>query len=347
MLTKVLQVGSGSMGTRRLRDVSARSDVELALLETSDERRQQAQARFGVTGFATMEEALAWGPQAMIISTPPQTHRELVAVAIERGLHFFSEAELFPTDYRVIERAVAEKGIVAAPSNTLLFLPVFDELRRIVRDELDAVHAYSYMLSVDTANWHPGEGKEYYARSRSTNGTREMVVFDLSALSYAFGLPQDASGVLRAGGELGGDREDTWALQLRLAGGGAGHLVVSGGSPQTIRKGAAVGRNGTVEFDLASGQIDCRMPALGIDRVVRTGSIADVLEPTYKREIDTFLGAVAGNAAWPHDYRTACLVAGTLAAAERSARSGRLERVDPEALPAPLPDQYEVAGGNQ
>lgn len=340
MMKRVLQVGSGSMGTRRLRDLSARGDVEIALLEMRDDRRRLATDRFGIPGFSAMESALAWNPDMMIISTPPHTHAQLVELALRQGLPFFCEAELFPYNYLEVERLSAEKRILAAPSCSLKFLPVIQQLTEIVKEQLGALHSYYFCLSVDTKNWHVGEGMEYYARNRSTNGTREMVVFELITLSHVFGVPVDVAGTVRAGGELGPNMEDTWSLQMRLNNGGTGQLVVHGGSPQMMRTGMAIGANGFIEFDLFSGKIVRNLAKLGIRDTLQCGALEDVLESVYATEIGLFVDCVCGKAEWPHDYRKASVLSGTLAAAEKSAITGQIRQVDPAFLPAQFPDQY-------
>ncbi|MBO9607138.1 MAG: Gfo/Idh/MocA family oxidoreductase [Paenibacillaceae bacterium] len=343
-ISKVLQIGSGSMGTRRLRDLSARrdarGDVQLALLEARDDRREAAANRFGINGFATPEEALAWGPDAIVISTPPDAHAPYVELAMQQGLSFFSEADIWTYDYAVVERAVREKGIVAAPSCTFYFLPVVQRLRDVVREDLGKLHAYAMCLSVDAPGWHPGEGAEYYARRRSTAPGREMVPFELIGLGYVFGEPRAVSGTVGRRGELAMDSEDTWCLQMELESGATGQLAVLMASPQTVRKGIAVGSNGIVEFDLAAGTIVRRLPGRGIDDTLPCGTIAERLEATYAAEINTFLDAAQGKREWPFSYRQSGMLTGTLAAAERSAVSGRTEPVDPLKPPALLPDQY-------
>ena len=325
------------MGTRRMRDLSGRADVEIALLEIQITRQQNAIDRFGVICFSDIESALAWGPDTFIISTPPDKHAQYIDLALQHGFNFFSEAELFPYDFREIERVSQNKQIVAVPSCTFNFLPMLKELQRIVKEELGAIHAYSYCLSVDVANWHPGEGVEFYAHNRSTNGTREMVSFELLGLSSVFGIPLNASGILRCGGELGPDFEDTWSIQMLLDNGGIGQLLVFGGSPQSLRNGQAIGANGSIEFDLMTGKIIRRFPKLGINDTIE---FAIDFELVYKDEISTFIDVIKGNAKWPYDYRKACTLSGTLAAAEKSAITGCVEKVDPTFLPAQLPDQY-------
>lgn len=344
-INKVLQIGSGSMGTRRLRDLSARGDVQLALLEERDDRREAAMRKFGIPGFAGVDEALAWGPDAIVISTPPHAHAPYVELALRQGLAFFCEADIWTYDHTVIERATREKGIVAAPSCTFYFLPVVRELRRVVGEELGKLHMYAMCLSVDAPGWHPGEGAEYYARSRSTAPGREMVPFELIGLDYVFGEPRTVSGTVGRRGELAMESEDTWCLQMELESGATGQLAVLMASPQTVRKGIAVGSNGIVEFDLTSGTIARRLPTLGIDDTLQCGTIAERLEAVYADEIHAFVDAARGKRDWPFSYRKGAMLTGTLAAAERSAIIGRAERVDPAKPPAKLPDLYNTGEG--
>lgn len=339
---RVLQVGSGSMGTRRMRDVSARGDAEIALLETQEHFAKRAVDRFGVQWMTEEDAALAWNPEAIIISSPPATHAHYVQLALRHGLHFFCEAELFPYDFREIERVCQQKHIIAAPSCTEKFGPTFIKLQDIVKEQLGAVHTYTYTTSLHIrANRPIGTGKEYYAFNRHTNGTREIVPWALIALSGLFGMPTAANGFLRSGGEFFEGYEDTWSAQLKLDNGALGQLVFTGASPATYTRIAAVGTNGWIECDPAAGHIRRKLPALGIDDTLYCPPSGQVWETVYAKEIGAFMDAVRGKAAFPHDYRTACVLSGTLAAVERSALSGRVEPVDPTRLPALLPDQYE------
>ena len=51
MKVRVLQIGAGSMGMRRLRDFTARGDVELALFDIRQDRRKRVENHFGIKTF--------------------------------------------------------------------------------------------------------------------------------------------------------------------------------------------------------------------------------------------------------------------------------------------------------
>jgi predicted dehydrogenase len=328
---KILQIGAGSMGTRRLRDLHKQPGVQVTLFDGRPDRRATAQARFGVATAGSLDEALANEPDALVISTPPDQHDDYIRLALDTGRHFFCEADIWTYDHRTVTAAT---NIVAAPSCTLYFHPFVQELRRVVSEELGALHTYGYLLSVDAPSWHPGEGTEYYARHQATAPAREMVPFELIALGHVFGPALAVSGrVVRRGGlDLPGP--DSWSLQLELESGATGQLSVVMASPQTVRQGWAIGDRGFARFDLLAGTME-------------TGSATRFVcdwqqeyEPMYGREISAFLAAVRGEAPWPYSYATAAGVCGTLAAAELSMLTGRAERVDPDHQPAALPGAY-------
>lgn len=343
-MIRILQLGGGSMGTRRMRDLTARKDVVVALHDARQDRRARAKNRFGIETFDSLDAALAWNPDALSISTPPDTHAAYVDLAMERGLHHFCEANIWTPDCRRVERVSSEKKLVCAPSNSLCFLPIVPELKRIVREELGALHLYQMTLSTYMPGWHPDEGNEFYARHRSTAAAREMVPFDLLALNEIFGPAQRVAGAVSRRGELSNKSEDTWSLQMQLTSGAHAQFTVLMACPTTWRAGWCLGNNGLVEFDLATGRIARHLPAKGIEDDRRdcggTMSPGGVLEAAYRREIDTFVDAIQGKCDWPYPYRTTTVATATLAAAERSAVTGQWRSVDPEQQPARLPDEY-------
>ena len=349
---RVLQVGGGSMGTRRMRDLTALSTsrphdpIEIRLLDARADRRDAARDRFGITGVSTLAEGLDFEPDALVVSTPPHLHQEFVAAALERGSHVFCEADIWPFPAELVRRAQAARStLVAAPSATLRFQPVIQEVSRIVHEEIGTVHAFGYLLSVDAPSWHPGEGLEYYARHRPTAPAREMTAFELIALQGIFGPAASVSGLVQQSGRLGTDAEDTYALQYRTESGGAGNLTVVMASPQVVRRGWAIGDHGVVHFDLLAGTVDRQLPGRVTDR--RTiCDWATTLEQVYRAEMSTFIAATERAAEWPFTYGESNLVCSTLAAAELSTLTGRIERVELDLGPAHTPDAYPLPTGS-
>lgn len=334
---RILQIGAGSMGTRRMRDLVAREDVELALLDFREDRRAKAVERFGIPAFAEKNLAFKWSPEALVISTPPDHHDEYVELALDLGIHHFCEENIWTYDPDVIERASKEKGLVCAPSCSFHFLPIVRKMKALIDEGMiGSLHSYQMMLSTYMPGWHPEEGNEFYARNRNTAAGREMVPFELVWLNHVFGAPKFVNGMLGRFGNLDSVYEDSWSLQLSLDPSGIGALTVLQGAFPVVRRGMCVGESGAMDFDLVSGRLLINGRENEDAIVIECGSSSDVLENTYFEEINTFVDAVNGRRAWPHSYRHSAIATATLASAEASAATSAKIAVDPSVQPASL-----------
>lgn len=325
---KILQIGAGSMGTRRMRDMSARGDIELAIFDQRADRRAIATERFGAVPFATIESAMQWGPEALTISTPPDAHEPYVRLALDRGLHSFSEANIWTYDPSQVERATIRHRIVTAASCSMRFLPSVKKLRELVDNELgDLVH-YHMTLAFTAADWHPSEGNEYYARHPATAPAREMLAFEAEYLNYLFGEPESVAGSVTRRADHPGHPHDTWTLQARLVRGGTASFFSTMASPVDNRAGEAIGLGGRLSWNIMTGDVRFTSAGSRTTQEFATGRMLDVLEGAYDEEIGTFVEAVRGRVAWPYSYRDNSVATAMIAAVERSQITGRWERVD-------------------
>ena len=142
---KVLQLGCGSMGTRRLRDLAPRTDVALRLYDARADRRAAAFSRFHVEGFTSLEAALGWQPDALVISTPPGTKGSLAQWALAHGVHHFVEADIW--SYGVAAEAARQPNLVSAPSLSFAFLPVVRALIERVPETIGRLLGYQFGLA--------------------------------------------------------------------------------------------------------------------------------------------------------------------------------------------------------
>jgi len=333
---KVLQIGAGSMGTRRMRDIAGRKDVEPALFDLREDRRKNAAARFGITVFSDKSAAFAWKPEILIISTPPDRHDEYIRLALDKGLHHFCEENIRTFDYRKVETVSKEKSLVSAPSCSFHFLPMVQKIKEVLDSgEIGNLHACQITLSTYQPSWHPGEGKEYYARNRDTAAGREMVPFELVWMNHVFGTPVSVNGITGRSGKLPGGSEDSWSAQMRLKSGGIETLTVLHGAHPIIRRGLCICESGSLDFNLISGELILNSEGSEEQRIP-CGSSSEVLESTYFNEINTFIDTVRGAETWPHSYYHSALATAALAALEESAKSGICTEVEVERQPDKL-----------
>ena len=78
---KALVVGGGSIGRRHLKNLAALRVGPLGVVEVQRETRERVRAELGVEAFATLAEGLGWGPQFVVIATPPHLHIEQAVAA--------------------------------------------------------------------------------------------------------------------------------------------------------------------------------------------------------------------------------------------------------------------------
>ncbi len=327
------------MGTRRLRDLNINPDIQLGLLDERADRRERARARFGIPVYAHIDDAMAWTPEALVISTPPGTKKPFIDLALERGLHHFSEADIWSYDAPTIERISRDKMLISAPSCSFAFLPLVQQIAPLIRSELGKLLSYQAFMATYMPSWHPGEGTEYYARHRNTAPAREMICFELHWLQRLFGPAVSVTGDFAKYGKLPENTEDTWSISQRLRGGSLGQLSITMACPTDYRRGTCFGTNGFLTWDINSGDYSWQIDGQNLQRE-NAGRTSEVIEPTYAAEISTFIAAIQGRGTWPHPYAASQQASATLAAAEHSSIGGGWVPVVPDRSPDPAPPSH-------
>src|SRR2546421_6073779 len=250
---RVLVVGLGSMGNRRLRNLAHLGEPDVAAFEPDPERRQQAEQR-GVPVFETFERALEWGPDALVISTPPDRHHEYAMAAAAHGLHFFTEASVVPGRTQELIEAVGDQAIVAAPSCTLRFHPGIQLLaRRLEAGAVGRPLAVVHHVGQHLADWHPWEDyRHFYAGRRDTGAARELVVYELNWMTQLFGPIRQVQGIARKVSALELEIDDLYAAIIGFGSGVEGALVVEVISRPAVRPSRVGGEAGTPVWDFGA-----------------------------------------------------------------------------------------------
>ena len=136
---RIVQVGLGAWGGGWL-DVLARAEwVDLVgVADVAADARQRAQDRLSLQPtkvFESLERALdAVAADAVLVTTPPATHHQLVAEALERGCHVLTEKPLATTmaEGRALESAARRADRVLMVSQNYRFQPQVRTARRLV-----------------------------------------------------------------------------------------------------------------------------------------------------------------------------------------------------------------------
>ena len=309
-------VGLGSMGCRRMRDLTALGHEVVGF----DIRPQR-------TELPTLDALFAAGLDGLVISTPPDEHVPLYERALEEGIPFFSEANILTPRPEPLEG----RGY---PSATWRFYAPFAALRRELegQDVLTVHHTYGGWLPA----WHPWESYDafYAGRCRETCAAREMVPFELEWLVWIFGEVESVSATHGARGTWATDIDDTYVLDLAFASGATGSLVIELHQRAPFRLARISCTSVGYHVDVARHELRRFDPEEEggwsvVERLSRS------FETVYYDEIAAFAATVAGEAVYPKTWREDRHLADVLVAAERSqSRGARVEVAELEVLHA-------------
>lgn len=299
---RLVVVGLGSMGKRRIRNLQALGYTELAGVDPRQDRRAEAASLYGIPVFDEFENALAvFAPDALVISTPPDRHMDYAYPAVSKGLHCFIEASVVESERIAgLCELLEEKGLVVVPSCTMHYYPGPMAVREVIRSgKIGKPLNLNYQAGQYLPDWHPWERiQDFYVSQRETGGAREIVPFELTWLNEIFGDPIPLACVREKLTDMDADIDDIYHCILRYPEGMLANITVEVISrPQATRELNVLGTQGRLVF---SAEENCvRYIAVGDEDWTRielgTGTIEQNYinpEEPYVAEMADFIRAV-------------------------------------------------------
>lgn len=206
------------MGKRRIRCLQALGPHNIAGSDIRADRCREANGLYGIVAEQNVTDKMLEEADAVIISTPPHAHAECVARVISRSKPIFIEASVILDDVKQIQEHAQQAGVFVAPSCTLRFHPVIQEITQIISSgKYGAVSNFSYHSGQYLPDWHPWENiRDYYVSHKITGAAREIVPFELTWITDTFGFPDAIRGFFGKTVDLGVDIDDTYSCQMRF-----------------------------------------------------------------------------------------------------------------------------------
>src|SRR5271157_4393702 len=126
---KILVVGLGSMGKRRIRCLQALGYNDIIGFDPRPDRREEAETKYKIK---TISDFNISGIDALIVSTPPDLHTLYLKTAVDNKIPAFAEASV------ILEHAMEiynynKENIFIAPSCTWIFHPLMQKIKSIFR----------------------------------------------------------------------------------------------------------------------------------------------------------------------------------------------------------------------
>lgn len=302
---KLLVIGLGSMGKRRIGLLlKTFKDVELAGVDTSEERRGQVKALYNINTYSSLKLAIETeNPYAVLVCTSPISHGSIILESIREGLHVFSEINLLHNKYDEIIKEADKYNVMLFLSSTLLYRNEIQIIKNFVLEDKSKVN-YRYHVGQYLPDWHPWEDyRNFFVGDKQTNGCREILAIDMPWIINTFGRIKDVKVIKDKISSLEIDYPDNYLILLEHETGNKGVLIVDVVSRKAIRELLVYSENlyltwdgspnGLYKYDL-SDKIMKNIKTY--DNIQKDNKYSDnIIENAYLDELITFINKIRNN----------------------------------------------------
>ena len=298
---KVIVIGLGSMGKRRIRLLSEHKDIEIFGIDSQGSRCDEVKDKFGFKCYVNIAEAVkAENPDAAVISTSPLSHAGIIKECLQNDLHVFTEINLVADGYEENVKLAKEKGLVLFLSSTFLYRKETQTIINKVKDNNSKLN-YVYHVGQYLPDWHPWESyNNYFIGNPRTNGCREIMAIDMPWLWNAFGPVKKIQAIKSKNTELNISYNDNYLIMLEHESGAKGVFAVDVVTRKPIRHIDIYGEhlqlswNGTAdslqEYNFETKEMQTILFEDASEHV--DGYAAFITENPYREEINAFLAQI-------------------------------------------------------
>ena len=332
---KFIVIGLGSMGKRRVRNLMANGEKDIFGYDLRSDRCVEAREKYSICASDSLAPAMLERSDAIIISTPPDRHLEYMQMAVETGTHFFCESGVFNEGLEEIMKQASQKGIIAAPSQTLRFFDPYKYMKTCVdAGTIGKVLSFNLHYGHYLGDWHPWEDyRKFYVSQRLTGAGREMVAFEMCALHWILGDVETVTALKGKISDLECDIDDTFHIALKFKSGVLGNLHVDVVSKPPVSTFTLHGSDGSLFGDWIKNKVELYNSRDNqwqtYDFSKRPGEEeTGMAEYGYVEEISRFIQAVKGEQKYGYTYHDEIKAINVMLAVEQSAETQRHVHID-------------------
>ena len=240
---KVGVAGAGVMGRHPARVLADIRDFALTHVFDADAATAEGVAAVhGATGVSGLDDFVAAGLDAAVVSTPNRTHADVGVALLERGVHVLIEKPIAATvaDARRLIDAAAANGRVLMVGQVERFNPAVEAVKRAVADE--------QIISIQITRVGP-----FPPRMGEVGVVIDLAVHDIDIIRHL-----TDSEIVEVQPQLArtrAEREDTALLQFRLANGAIAHITTNWVTPYKTRTLQVATPNKFIVADLMTRQV--------------------------------------------------------------------------------------------
>lgn len=301
-INRILVVGYGSMGRRRIRLAGELlPNAEFICVDSNITRQVQARED-GHISVSSIEKGLEFSPDIAFVCTSPGHHADIILYLLEAGIHVFTELNLTSDRYDLIAETSAKNNAIIFVSSTLVYKRQMGIFKSIVLEQGKPL-TYIYHVGQYLPDWHPWESyKDFFVGKRETNGIREIMAIQLPWIIDTFGKVKEIKVLSQRCTTLDIDFPDSVILNLVHENGCIGSFIVDVTSRKAVTSLEIIGENvhvfwGGHNDDLKKLNIESKelegVTVYATEQHIE-GYSDNISEEPYKDEIREFIGAING-----------------------------------------------------
>lgn len=223
---KILVVGYGSMGRRRIRLYKQLDkDASFICVDSNPDRIQQIK-KDGYLAYADLNEAIKEKPDLAFVCTSPLSHAMIIPILLQNKINTFTEINLSAKNYDQMFSIAEKNNTKLFLSSTMLYEEPIKKIKSLVRKETQPL-TYIYHIGQYLPDWHPWESyKSFFIGKKESNGCREIYAIQLPWLVDTFGEVEKMNSVSHKSTNLEIDYDDAYITTFEHKGGSKGVFVV-------------------------------------------------------------------------------------------------------------------------
>ena len=249
-----LVLGAGSIGKRHMANLRTLGVEHIGVYDPQVERMAEAESRWGVRTFPSLEAALETRPQAVLVCSPPVYHIAQALAAAEAGAHLFLEKPLAASLDGVDDllAAVEARNLRTLVGCNFRFHPGMQRLKALLAEgALGEVIFARAEFGQYLPDWHPWEDyrRGYSARRDLGGGIVLDRIHELDYLVWLFGPVEQVQGLVLHTGTLEIETEDLAEGWLRFHSGVTASLHTDYLNRRYTCRAEVLGTEGTAWWD--------------------------------------------------------------------------------------------------
>jgi len=236
-------IGAGVMGTNHARVLVGLPDVELVgIVDPLLAHRNRATEMLGRPTFASLEELIAEGVDAMTIAAPTHLHHEIALACIDNRIHILVEKPIAATVAEGLDivKAAKSAGVTLMVGHVERFNPAVAAIKQAISGE--------DILSIGITRVGP-----FPPRMSNVGVVIDLAVHDIDLIRWF--TESDIVEVQPQLSSAVAEREDIALLQFRTASGVLAHINTNWLTPFKARNVTVATRGKYVMGDLLTRQV--------------------------------------------------------------------------------------------